>query len=190
MVRRSRMLLIALAAALVGTAAAAGRALPDAAAGRALLNTGAAAGRTLLDTGAGAGRQLLDASDPVGQVAGLELVQSAAGVGTFTGRTLSDTNGSWPTSLFLSSTGNGTHSAGVGSYSDTILSTNLTSGNGTTPFATAGLGINSDPLDAIAKPFLWLMDIGGNVVYKIDTGSGAVAGAFNSQPINGATRRT
>ena len=177
MARRSRVLLIAIAAALVGTATAAGRALPA-----------AAAGRTLLDTGAGAGRQLLDISDPAGQVSGLELIQSVSGSGDFSGRILNDLSGTWPTSLFLSNTGSGSQTNGSGSYSDTITSQNLTSGNGTAPFASTGMGINSDPTDAIAKPYLWLMDIGGSLVYKIDTVAQTVVGAFNSQPTNGASR--
>jgi hypothetical protein len=166
MARRSRVLLIALAAALLGTAASSGRALPDAT----------------------AGRQLLDISDPSNQVSGLELLNSVAGSGDFSGRVLSDVSGSWPNGLFLSNTGAGTHSNGSGSYVDSIATKNLTSGNGTASFAALGLGINSDPTDAIAKPYLWLMDIGGSVVYKIDTVAQSVVGAFNSQPTNGASR--
>ena len=52
------------------------------------------------------------------------------------------------------------------------------------------MGINSDPLDAISKPFLWLMDIGGNTVYKVDTVANSIVGSFYSQPTNGAAAAT
>ena len=161
MARRSRVLLLALAAALVSSVAAAGRTLQQA-----------------------------DASDPApGSVptrSGLELVQSAAGVGSFLGRQLDGLTGSYPNSLFLSTSGNGTYTDLTYGFVDKIMTVNMTVGNGTAPFHTAGVGLNSDPTDAISKPFLWLMDIGGNTVYKVDTVAGSIAGSFYSQPTNGA----
>ena len=164
MARRSRVLLLALAAAFVGSAAAAGRALQQA-----------------------------DASDPAPSGtptrSGLELVVSSAGSGSFLGRQLDDLGGSYPTSLYFD-----TATDGLGSYThptygfvDTIQSINMTIGNATrAPFNNAGMGLNSDYKDAISKPFLWLTDIGGNTVYKVDTVTGTVAGSFYSQPTNGS----
>ena len=160
MARRSRVLLLALAAALVGSVAAAGRTLQQA-----------------------------DTSDPaVGNVptrSGLELVQSSAGSGSFLGRTLNDLTGTGTTSLFLATNGSGTATDGTYGFADTIKTVNMTIGNGTAPFAALGVGLNSEPTDAISKPFLWLMDTQGSTVYKVDTVLNTVAGAFHSQPTNG-----
>ncbi len=163
MARRSRVLLLALAAALVGSVAAAGRSLQQA-----------------------------DASDPapLGNAtrSGLEMVESAAGVGTFLGRTLNDVvNGNYPSGLFFTTAANGlgTHTDNYGAI-DTIKTVNMTVGNGTASFALAGVGLNSDPTDAISKPYLWLTDSHGLTVYKIDTTDGSIAGSFFSQPTGGA----
>ncbi len=162
MARRSRVLLLALAAALVGSVAAAGRSLQQA-----------------------------DVSDPApggnATRSGLEMVESLAGVGALSGRTLNDLFGLYPTGLFFTSAtdGLGTYTDNYGSI-DTIKTVNMSIGNSTAGFNSGGVGILSDPQDAISKPYLWLTDSHGLTVNKVDTVLGTVVGSFYSQPTGGA----